>query len=181
MMYDLPTSLEVCGTEYAIESDYRAILDIFAVLADENLSTDEKCIGVLGIFYPDFFSMPEEHMEYAVQKCFWFINGGSEDKGKKSPKLMDWEQDFQLLVAPINRIAGAEIRAMQYLHWWTFLAYYGEIGDCYFAQIVRIRDLKAKGKLTSKDDKEFYRRNRDVVDIKTRYSDAEENIIKGWV
>ena len=180
MMYDLPASLEVCGTEYAIETDYRVILDVFTVLADENLSADEKCIGVLGIFYPQFFTMPKEHMEEAVQKCFWFINGGSEDKGKKSPKLMDWEQDFQLLVAPINRIAGAEIRAMQYLHWWTFLAYYGEIGDCYFAQVVRIRDLKAKGKLTSKDDKEFYRRNRDAVDIKQRYTEAEMDFIQQW-
>lgn len=101
-------------------------------------------------------------------------------KRKKSTKLMDWEQDFRLLIAPINRIVGQEVRALPYLHWWTFLSYYGEIGDCYFAQIVRIRDLKAKGNLKDKADREFYRRNRDVIDIKRRYSEAEEEIIKGW-
>lgn len=93
---------------------------------------------------------------------------------------MDWEQDFRLLIAPINRIAGQEVRALPYMHWWTFLSYYGEIGDCYFAQIVRIRDLKAKGKLKDKADREFYRRNRDAIDIKRRYSKTEEEIIKGW-
>ena len=179
-MYDLPKSVEVCGAEYAVETDFRAILDIFSILVDEDLDADAKGIGVLGIFYLDFMEMPAAHIPEALKKCFWFINSGHEEEQKKTPKLMDWEQDFQYIVAPINRIAGQEIRALPYLHWWTFLSYYGEIGDCYFAQIVRIRDLKAKGKLKDKTGKEFYRRNRDVIDIKRRYSEAEEEIIKGW-
>lgn len=180
MMYDLPTSLEVCGTEYPIETDFRVILDIFSVLSAVELTSEEKCIGVLGMFYPGFFAMPWEHTEEAIKQCFWFINGGNGETQKKTTKLMDWEQDFRLLIAPINRIAGQEVRALPYLHWWTFLSYYVEIGDCYFAQIVRIRDLKAKGKLKDKADKEFYRRNRDAIDIKRRYSEAEEEVIKGW-
>lgn len=180
MMYDLPTSLEVCGTEYAIETDFRVILDIFSVLSAVELTSEEKCFCVLGMFYPGFFTMPGEHMEEAIKQCFWFINGGNEETQKKSPKLMDWEQDFRLLIAPINRIAGQEVRALPYLHWWTFISYYCEIGDCYFAQIVRIRDLKAKGKLKDKADREFYSRNRDAIDIKRRYSETEEEIINGW-
>lgn len=180
MMYDLPKSIEVCGVEYAIETDFRAILDIFSILIDEDLDADAKGIGVLGIFYFDFRKMPAAHIPEAMKKCFWFINSGHDEEKKKTPKLMDWEQDFQYIVAPINRIAGQEVRALPYLHWWTFLSYYGEIGDCYFAQIVRIRDLKAKGKLKDKADREFYRRNRDAIDIKRRYSKAEEEIIKGW-
>ena len=181
MMYDLPTSLEVCGTVYPIETDFRVILDIFSVLSAVELTSEEKCIGVLGMFYPGFFAMPWENTEEAIKQCFWFINGGNEEAQKKSTKLMDWEQDFRLLIAPINRIAGQEVRALPYLHWWTFLSYYYEIGDCYFAQIVRIRDLKARGKLTDKTDKEFYRKNREAVDLKMRYSEMEEDIIKGWV
>nr|DAQ80516.1 MAG TPA: hypothetical protein [Caudoviricetes sp.] len=180
MMYDLPKSLDVCGVEYAIETDFRAILDIFSILIDEDLDAEAKGIGVLGIFYFDFRDMPVAHIPEALKKCFWFINSGHEEEQKKTPKLMDWEQDFQYIVAPINHIAGQEVRALPYLHWWTFLSYYGEIGDCYFAQIVRIRDLKAKGKLKDKADREFYRRNRDAIDIKRRYSEAEEEIIKGW-
>lgn len=179
-MYDLPKSLDVCGVEYAIETDFRAILDIFSILIDEDLDAEAKSIGVLGIFYFDFRDMPSAHIPEALKKCFWFINSGHEEEQKKTPKLMDWEQDFQYIVAPINRIAGQEVRALPYLHWWTFLSYYGEIGDCYFAQIVRIRNLKAEGKLKDKADKEFYRRNRDAIDIKRRYSEAEEEVIKGW-
>lgn len=181
MMYDLPRCVTVDGTEYAIETDYRAILDIFAVLSDPNLTNEEKGIGLLGIFYIDFRRMPEEHFTEAVRQCFWFINGGSEEKQQKTAKLMDWEQDFPLLIAPINRVAGRELRAVEYLHWWSFLSYYYEIGDCYFAQIVRIRDLKAKGKLKDKADREFYSKNREVVDLKVRYSEVEESIIQKWI
>lgn len=181
MMYDLPRTAMVCGTSYEIETNFRAILDIFSLLADADLTNEEKGIGMLGIFYKDFCQMPSEHFQEAVHQCFWFINGGNEETQQKSPKLMDWEQDFQYLIAPINRVAGQEIRSVKYLHWWTFLSYYYEIGDCYFAQIVRIRDLKARGKLTDKADKEFYRKNREAVDLKMRYSEMEEDIIKGWV
>lgn len=180
MMYDLPTSLVVCGTEYEIESDYRAILDIFTLLSDRELSNEEKTIGMLGIFYKDFFNMPTEHFGEAIDKCFDFINGGNAEEKKKEPKLMDWEQDFRFIIAPINNVAGTEVRSLKYLHWWTFLSYYYEIGDCFFAQIVRIRELKAKGKLKDKQDMEFYKKNKDVIDFHTNYTDLENEIVSNW-
>jgi hypothetical protein len=93
---------------------------------------------------------------------------------------MDWEQDFPYLVAPVNRVVGREIRAMEYLHWWTFVAAYYEIGDCTFAQIVRIRDLLARGRTLDRTDRDWYRRNRKLVDIRTGYSRQETEILKQW-
>lgn len=182
MMYELPRSVDVCGVEYEVETDFRAILNIFGILNDVDLTPEEKTIGILGIFYHDFLTMPEEHFEEGLGKCFAFINGGKEEnETQKAPKLMDWEQDFQYLIAPINRVAGREVRAVEYLHWWTFLSYFNEIGDCYFAQVVRIRSLKARGQLKDKADREFYRKNKDVIDIKRHYSEAEESLIAEWV
>jgi hypothetical protein len=37
MMYELPTSLNVCGVEYAIRSDYRAALDVLSVFSAVDL------------------------------------------------------------------------------------------------------------------------------------------------
>ena len=179
-MYDLPTTVLIDGVEYDVETDYRAILDIFSILADRDLTNSEKGIGVLGIFFKDFRNMPAEHFQAGIEKCFEFINCGDAEHGKKAPKLMDWEQDFKLLIAPINRVAGTELRAVPYVHWWTFLSYYYEIGDCFFAQIVRIRDLKARGKKLDKQDREFYLKNREAIDFKTHYSKAEEDIISNW-
>lgn len=181
MMYDLPKSLEVCGETYEIRSDYRAVLDICAALSDIELSDQEKAFVALSVFYPDFENMPQEHYSDALKQCFWFIDCGSdEDQTRKAPKLMDWEQDFQYVVAPINRVVGREIRSVEYMHWWSFISAYYEIGDCLFAQIVRIRDKKARGKPLDKQEKEWYRKNRNLVDFKQSFSESEKEILKQW-
>lgn len=66
------------------------------------------------------------------------------------------------------------------VHWWTFLSAYTEIGDCLFAQIVGIRSKKAKGKRLDKSEQEFYRKNKSIVDIKVRYTDAEDDLVNMW-
>lgn len=179
-MYDLPKKLNICGTEYGIRSDYRAVLDVCTALSDPELSQQEKSYVALDIFYPDFEKMPPEHYQEALKQYFLFINCGSEEENKKSPKLVDWAQDFNYIAAPVNRVMGREIRSMKYMHWWTFVGAYMEIGDCTFAQIVRIRDRKAKGKPLDKQDAEWYRNNRNLVDLKHTYSDEEKGLLEQW-
>lgn len=176
----LPVRVEVGGAEYEIESDYRSVLDICAAISDPELDGQDKSFVSLYIFYPDLEAMPPEHYEEALQKCMWFINGGTDEQPVKSPRLVDWEQDFPYIIAPINRVTGKEIRALEYMHWWTFLAAYREIGDCAFAQIVRVRDFLARGKRLDKQDQEWYRRNRHLVDFKRKYTEAEDAEAKKW-
>ena len=137
MRYDLPTAVEVNGTEYQIRSDYRDILTIIEALSDAELSEEEKAEAMLDIFYPDFAEMPQSYYEEAIKQCAKFINCGEEQREeKRGPKLMDWQQDFPLIVAPVNRVLGQEVRSVEYLHWWTWVSAYQEIGDCTFAQVV---------------------------------------------
>ena len=180
MIYDLPTRVEVCGTEYAIRSDYRAVLDICTALADPELTDQDKAAVALGIFYEDSASIPVAQYAEALRSCFRFIDGGADEEhsAAKKPKLMDWKQDFQYIVAPVNRVMGVEIRSVEYLHWWSFLSAYYEIGDCVFAQIVRIRNLKARGKSLDKADREWYQQNRKLVDLKTTYTEQENELLK---
>lgn len=180
-MYELPKSLDVCGVECEIRSDFRAVLDILTALSDIELDANEKALIALTILYPSFENMPSEHYQEALNKCFWFIDCGNEDEpAQKAPKLMDWDQDFQYIVAPINRVLGTEIRALEYLHWWSFISAYYEIGDCTFAQIVRIRTKLSKGKPLDKQEKEWYRNNRKMVDFKQTLTDAEKDLLKQW-
>lgn len=189
MNYDLPKSLEVCGVDYAIRYDFRAVLDICIALNDPDLTDEDRGEVALSILYVDFESMPPEHYDEAVKKCTWFINGGEEqEEGKKNATLMSWEQDFPILVAPINRVCGQDIRAIPYdektneggFHWWSFLSCYMEIGDCLFAQVVRIREKKRSGKKLDKSDREFYQKNKKLVDLQTHYSAAELDLLEKW-
>lgn len=178
----LPTSVEVGGTEYPIRSDYRAALDICAALSDPELSEQDKSVVALTIFYPDLDTIPPSLYGEALERCMRFLNCGQEQHhGGRSPRLVDWEQDFQYIVAPINRVVGREIRAVEYMHWWTFIAAYYEIGDCTFAQIVRVRDQLVRGKPMDKPDREWYRRNRELVDFKRKYTPQEDAVLAPWL
>ena len=173
----LPTSVEVAGKEYAIRSDFRPVLDIMDALSDPDLSGEDRAEAVLTIFYPDVDEMPPEDYQEAISKFFWFMNGGEEPQKKNQPRLLDWEQDFPLIVGPVNRVLGKEVRDLKYLHWWTFQSAFMEIGDCTFAQVVNIRGKLARGKKMDKSDKEFYNRNRNLVDFKRKYSSTEKDLI----
>ena len=180
--YVLPEALEVNGCSYAIRSDFRAALDIFCAFMDPELSTEEKALVALEILYADFPSVPEQAYPEALEKSLWFLNGGTEERQDKTsrPQLVDWEKDFPHIAAPVSRVLGRDVRGVEKLHWWSFLSAYYEIGDCTFAQIVRIRKLKAEGKKLDKSDADWYAQNRDLVDIKTRYTEREEDLLAAW-
>ena len=183
MMYELPTSLPVGGVDQPIRSDYRAALDICAALSDPDYSDEDKAEALLTILYerPETLSDINE----ALRQALWFLSlGDNSPPETPRPKLMDWSQDAPLIIGAVNRVAGAEVRALPYLHWWTFIGYYMEIGDCAFASVVSIRNKQAKHKKLEPYEKEFYRENRRLIDLKTAgVSDADKafvnSILKG--
>lgn len=181
MTYTLPESVGLGGKEHPIRWDYRPILDICAALSDPELSEVERPYTALDIFYPALEDIPQEHLQEALERCMWFINCGEERmNGDRSPRLMDWEQDISLIFAPVNRVLGREVRSAEPLHWWSFIGAYQEIGDCTFAQVIRIRDHLARGKKLDKSDMEWYRRNRELVDFKKKYTSADDEALKRW-
>ena len=62
---------------------------------------------------------------------------------------------------------------MEFLHWWTFMAYFHAIGEGQLSTLVSIRDKLRRGKKLEKWEQEYYRKNKDKVDLKKHYS-AEE-------
>ena len=67
------------------------------------------------------------------------------------------------------------------LHWWTFMSAYMEIGgDCLFSQIVSIRDKQARGEKLDKSERKWLRRNNDIIQLRQRFSDSENEIIDAW-
>lgn len=185
MNYGLPVTATVGGKEYAIRSDWRAVLDIITALDDHDLTEQERAYVALSIFYPEFDDIPKEDYREAIVELFSFIAlGATEEELKnerKKPKLVDWNQDFNLYIGAINKVAGREIRELEYLHWWTFIGYYNEIdSECAFSHVVGLRDKKARGKKLNKEERDWYNRNRKIVDIKVRYSEAEEETLALW-
>ena len=68
VIWSLPTSVNVNGTEYEIRSDYRAVLDILTALVDSELDEQDKAEASLRIFYPDFEEMPASDYQEALNQ-----------------------------------------------------------------------------------------------------------------
>ena len=173
--YELPTSLSISGVDFSIRTDFRAIIDILIAMNDPELDEQAKAVVMLQILFEDWQSIPPEHLVEACQKASEFIDCGQTDNpNHPKPRLMDWEQDGDMIVPAVNKVAGKEIRAVPYMHWWTFFGYFMESGECLFNTVVGIRSKKAKGERPDKWEKKFYQENKNIIDIKTRLSEEEQ-------
>lgn len=168
-MIGLPGALNVSGKEYPIRTDYRVILNILEAFGDPDLNEYEQAMICLECLYEE---LPDD-LEEALKKAAWFIDGG-EAVSESKLRLMDWEQDEKMIIASVNRVAGYEVRTADFLHWWTFLGYFYEIGEGRFSMIVGLRAKMARGKELTKEEREFIRENRDMVKLKERRTVEEE-------
>lgn len=167
-MYEIPTTITVQDTTYHIrnDGDYRVILECFVALNDVELSEVERIFACMVIFcdeidIDDIFTFDEEYLNEFVTKMFAFFNCGEPDGvgANVKRKVIDWEQDQQIICAGINKVAGTEVRALTYLHWWTFMGYFCSIGESTLSTVVSIRDKILKGKKLEKYEKEFRQDN----------------------
>lgn len=178
-MWELPTTINLNKKTYKIRTDYRAILDILVALDDPNFEEDEKILILIQILYEDWESI--EDYEEAFTEGIRFINMGKLDESNTNDlKLMDWEQDSDLIIAPVNQILGTEIRSLEYMHWYTFMSAYMNIRKSLFSDVVAIRNKLKRGKTLDKDEKEFYRQNKDMIDLKVKLTDEEKEFFKDW-
>lgn len=178
MSWALPTAVSIGGVNYSVNSDYRDVLDIINYLNDKSESEQVRLYVALKLFYEDFDSIPMKHRDEAVNALMKFINCGedSEESSRPSPKRIDWEQDNLAIVSDVNRAAGCEVRALPYLHWWTFISYFNAIGAGQLSTLVGIRDKLRKGQKLDEWEQEYYAENKSRVDFKQQLTPEEQRV-----
>ena len=179
--WGLPSSAVFGAREYAVNADFRDVLEVIEILKDRDKHEHVRLLIALSLFYDDFEEMPPEGYQAAVDWMMDFIACGEVDDGRPQPKTIDWEQDRMIIAAEVNKVAGMEIRALDFLHWWTFIAYFNGIGEGQLSLIVSIREKLRKGKALERHEREFYNKNRSRVDFKQHYTKAEEELLRKWL
>lgn len=178
MIGELPRTVSVNGVEYAVRTDFRDILKIVTAFSDPELEDNEKVYVCLFIFYEDFDNLPRRDYEAALKEAIRFIDHDDaiddEDTSRKTPRVMDWEQDEAIMFPAINKVAGFETRSAEYVHWWTFMGYYMEISEGVFSNVLSIRLKKAKGKKLEKWEREFWTSNKSLCVLKEKLSAEEQ-------
>ena len=179
-LWELPKSVWVNGHEYSIRTDFRAVLDLLTALSDKDMQGQNEreknyiqCELIKRIMFENPDELLPEDMQEAFNGVVKFIDMEIEPSDKKSPRVMDWEQDATLIIPAVNRVIGHEVRADKYMHWWTFLSAYMEIGECSFSHILSIRQKIATGKKLEKWERDFLKENKDLVLLKDKLTEEE--------
>ena len=182
-MYSLQTSVSIDQASFKItnKGDFRMVLDCFKALNDRELNQTERIYAALIIFYEDINSLSDitsyaDILEQLVNEMTKFFNGGEEDRStnKKTYRLIDWDKDSNLICSAVNNVAKQEVRALEYLHWWTFLGYYMAIGESSLATIVGIRAKIAKNEKLENYEKKFRTENPEYFDMDYRSMEQQE-------
>lgn len=193
----LPYSVNINGIDYKIREkcEHRIVLKVIRLLNDVELDEHSKIKCALYNFYQEIYDrinatddIDETLVDWVISEdCIPFITemyniiGQEEEQNSAKrydddkPNVMDWEHDYKLIAPAVNRVLGYEIRdPNKYTHWYTFIGAYMEIGDCYFAQVMNIRNKKIKGKKMDEFDREFYQEHMEDVNLPIRLSNDDE-------
>ena len=167
MIGELPRSLIVGGRECVINADFRIALNLFVQLDRDDLTTLDKAYLTVKTIYAN--DIPDEDFEEAVTMAYWFLDGGDMPKSEPSKiRLIDWEHDEHMIMPAVSKAAGCgDVRALTFLHWWSFLDYMGEIGEGLYSTVMSIRQKRANGKKLEKYEREFLRKHKELVVIRT--------------
>lgn len=191
-MYSLQTSVQIGQASFEIrdKGDFRMVLDCIEALNDKELTEYERMYSALIIFYEDFNSLEDvlihsPILEELGHAMMLFLNCGEEEvkSNAENYKLVDWKEDSNLICSAINNVAHQEVRALDYLHWWTFLGYYMAIGECTLSTIISLRYKLAHGDKLEKHEKKFIHNNPNYFtrDLRsTAQKEADEYVQKLW-
>lgn len=186
--WDLPLSITIGDKEYEIRNkcDYRVILDVIqAFQDDEPIEVRAHCCIIIFFEHPEELPDPlnikseaeADIVSEILKKISLIINCGSETSSDEpdKPKLMDWEHDFANISVPISRVLGYSVRDKNnYTHWYDFIGAYGEIGECYWSQVMNIRSKRMKGKVLDKSEIEFYKNHKQDIDLPNTMMKADQ-------
>lgn len=173
--WTLPVCVTVGGQPRAVYTDYRDILYLLNWLDGPRgaaLRPDERWYVALALFYRDFAALDPALYPEAATALAAFLAAG-QPAAPAGPRLIDWQKDAGLIVAGVNRAAGCEVRALPYLHWWSFIAWFAAIGEGALATVVAIREKLARGKRLEGWELEHYRANRAQIDLRPEPTAAE--------
>lgn len=169
-LWELPRHLPVGGREVKIDPDFRTVLQIFRHFQNEELPEFLRWEVALTLFYRE--SVPNACRREAMEALAEFVTCGQ--RGKPGPRLLDWEHDAMAIVADVNRVAGREIRELEFVHWWTFLSWFHAIGEGQLSSLVELRRKLSRGEKLDDHQRQFYRENKAMVDLPHRHSPGQQ-------
>ena len=119
---DYPKTVNVCGVEVPVVTDFREYIKLFAMLKDESLKGYEKIC-----YISQYFLAEISDLESAIYALNDFVKMSDarprqrESSGQGGSKsLFSFEYDFPFIFSAFLHDYGINLRTVKYMHWWEF-------------------------------------------------------------
>ena len=180
----LPTSVDINGIEYEINSNFRTSILFSLLIEDDELSEEDKIIQALELYYP---KIPDD-IEKAIEKIIWFYRCGEIDiKTNKSNKksytqkrFLSYEEDDKYIFSAFMSQYKIDLNRIKYMHWWKFKSLLDNINeDNILSKIIQYRSVDLS-KITDKEQRKFYRDMQKRYALKENINKEEQALLDEW-
>lgn len=178
----LPETLNVDGTEYQINTDYRAILKYDRILSGEvEGKTIYEALKLIYVQVPG-------NVDAAITAANWFVNCGRKEPKSAPPnkvlgingnRAFDFEEDELLIWSAFRSRYGIDLLEVKHLHWWKFRALLDDIGDdARLSRVMQYRVMDTNADGITKERKEFLEAMQRYYKITEEVEERDEEFIQ---
>lgn len=173
----LPTTININGREYEINSDFRTSVLFELLMQDISIDDRDKLIMGLNLYYKDI--PPRRYWKEAIEKILWFYRCGkdsveSKGKGKSDIRIYSFEHDDYYIYAAFLDQYGIDLQDTEYLHWWKFKAMFKSLKeDNEIVKIMGYRSMKLS-KIKDKEQKAYYTKMQNLYKLPVAKNDQEK-------
>lgn len=172
----LPTTVNIEGEDYKINSDFRTSILFELLMQDNSISEEDKIIQALELYYP---ILPKD-LNKAIEGILWFYRCGKDEvetknKGTgKSTNVYSYDYDDDYIYSAFLDQYGVDLQDVNYLHWWKFKAMFKALKED--NEIVKIMGYRAMdvNKIKDKEQKAYYTKMKELYKIPTSKDEKEK-------
>lgn len=134
-----PTTAEINGKRYPINTDYREAMRCFEVIHDNTISDYERAYAIVYILFG--FIPEDEEMQSFVDMAVKFLQSGqTKEQQEQKPANIDFEFDRPYIMASFMSDYHLDISAVN-MHWWQYVELIsGFTEDSVMSRVRYIRD-----------------------------------------
>lgn len=175
----LPTTVDIEGIEYEINSDFRTSLLFELLMLDVEFEDEEKIVQAFELYYP---TLPQNR-KLAIEKMLWFYRCGKDESkssvsgSSNNEQVYSFDYDDDYIYAAFMDQYKIDLQDIEYLHWWKFKAMFKALKED--NEIVKIMSYRSMdlSKIEDKKEKEYYKKLKNLYKIPENISKSEKEKI----
>lgn len=182
----VPDSLNIAGTDYIINTDFRVWLKFETFLSEDSDDAENVLLKIKNLIFRDK-NPPAELDEDTTERILWFYRCGKEPRSNTSgsgKEIFSYDYDDGYIVAAFWEQYRIDLSKAN-LHWWIFHSLMMSLSDSTeFVKIMSYRAIEISPKMSA-EQRNFYTKMKKQYklpinkEVEKQFSDIENALLNG--